>query len=253
MFFASLERFFGSWSPPPEVPVRSERDYGRSLHAVVVKFPEEAARARALGAPVHVIENGVPFPARAARGSDGARVVWGTAARVAPQKRLELLLDALRLATPRMPPHVLRIAGAPETGSEAYAAALTARAEGLSVEWLGERADIPAFLDGLDAFAMVAEPAGCPNASLEAMAAGLAVVITDVGGARAQVLDGETGAVCPRDDVSALAEALVALSWDESRRKRMGAAGRARAAAHFDVSRMTDDYERLLLGASSAP
>ncbi len=95
---------------------------------------------------------------------------------------------------------------------------------------------------------MVAEPAGCPNASLEAMAAGLAVVITDVGGAREQVVDGETGRVTPRDDVAALAEALVALSRDAGPRRRFGARGRERAAERFGVARMADDYARLCFG-----
>jgi glycosyltransferase involved in cell wall biosynthesis len=96
---------------------------------------------------------------------------------------------------------------------------------------------------------MVAEPAGCPNASLEAMAAGLAVVITDAGGAREQVIDGATGRVTPRDDVAALADVLVALSCDASTRARFGAAGRARAAERFSVERMADDYARLCFGA----
>jgi len=248
MYFASLRRFFAGWRGAAELPVCEARDYGRRLHALVVKYAAEAPDAASVGAPVRVIANGVPLPARAARGSDGRRVVWGTSVRVAPQKRLELLLDALRLAAPRMPPYELRVAGGAETGGEAYAAALRERAAGLAVTWAGELAAVGDFLDGLDGFVMVAEPAGCPNASLEAMAAGLAVVITDVGGAREQVVDGETGRVTARDDVGALADALVALSHDAEARRRYGARGRERAGERFSVARMADDYARVCFG-----
>lgn len=248
MYFASLRRFFAGWRGAAELPVCDPRDYGRRLHALAVKYAAEAPDAASVGAPVAVVANGVPLPPRAARGSDGGRVVWGTSVRVAPQKRLELLLDALRLAAPRMPAYELRVAGGAETGCEAYAAALRDRAAGLAVTWAGELADVEDFLDGLDAFVMVAEPAGCPNASLEAMAAGLAVVITDVGGAREQVVDGETGRVTARDDVAALAEALVTLSRDAELRRTFGARGRERAAERFGVGRMADDYARLCFG-----
>ena len=115
------------------------------------------------------------------------------------------------------------------------------------MSWAGELASVEGFLDGLDAFALVAEPAGCPNASLEAMAAGLPVVITDVGGAREQVVDGVNGRVTPRDDPDALAAAIVALSRDAELRRAMGERGRTRAAERFSVAGMTDAYTRLCL------
>ena len=59
---------------------------------------------------------------------------------------------------------------------------------------------------------MISEPAGCPNASLEALAAGVPVVATDVGGASEQIVDGVTGRLVARRDAAALAEAIVE-SW----------------------------------------
>ena len=88
---------------------------------------------------------------------------------------------------------------------------LEALAAGLPVEWIGEQEPVEPFLGKLDLFAMVSEPAGCPNASLEAMAAGIPVVITNVGGASEQVEDGITGRLVPRGDIGALADALVEL------------------------------------------
>lgn len=250
IYYVSLARYFQR--PRPGLPYRSGPDYGARLAGVIVKYRAESAQAaRTLGAPVHVIPNGVPLdnPAPAPRPADG-RLVIGTLARVSPQKKLEDLLAAVRLVQGRLPPYVLRIAGGVERGAGTYAAELQRQADGLCVEWVGEVDDRP-FLRGLDLFALVAEPAGCPNASLEAMAQGLAVVATDVGGMAEQVEDGVTGRLTPRGDVAALADALVELAGDPQRRARYGAAGRARAEALFDVRRMVADYRRVCLGEPS--
>jgi glycosyltransferase involved in cell wall biosynthesis len=143
---------------------------------------------------------------------------------------------------------VLRVAGGVEAGAEEYAAALRRQAEGLNVEWLGGLDDPGPFLRGLDLFVLVAEPAGCPNASLEALALGLPAVVTDVGGAAEQVPDGVTGRLVPRDDVAALAAALAELAADAAARAALGAAGRAHVAAHFGLERMVTAYRRVCLG-----
>ncbi|MFT3772584.1 MAG: glycosyltransferase [Minicystis sp.] len=140
------------------------------------------------------------------------------------------------------------MAGGPERGAEAYAEALRERARGLDVTWIGEVPDAGPFLADLDVFAMISEPAGCPNASIEAMAAGLPVVATDVGGAADQVVDGVTGRLVPRDDAAALAAALVQIARDPALRRRFGEAGRARAEDRFDLRRMAADYRRVCLG-----
>ncbi len=252
MYFSSLERCLAGLRMRPDVPLRDERDYGRHLRAVVVKYAQERARAARLGAPVHVIPNGVPIPDRAARGSGGARLVFGTAARLAPHKRLELLLDAVRLAAPRLPPYELRIAGGCERGGESYAQELAKRAQGLSVRWLGSLDCIDRFLDELDVFVMVSEPAGCPNASLEAMAAGLPLIVTDHGGAAEQITS-DVGLVTAREDVAQLAEALVALAHDGDRRRLLGVSARARAVANFSVDRMVSDYLALIEACFAPP
>ncbi|AUX36037.1 MULTISPECIES: glycosyltransferase [Sorangium] len=263
MYFASLRRYFAS--PRRGLPYRAPRDYGARLAGVIVKYGAEAAlAAEVLGAPAHVVPNGValgPRPSRDARSPrsrasggeraarDGrARLAIGTAARVHPHKKLDELLAALRLAAPRLPPHVLRIAGGVERGAEAHAEALRRMAAGLSVEWVGELADTRAFLSDLDVFALIAEPAGCPNASLEAMAEGLPVVATAVGGMAEQVVDGVTGRLVPPGDAEALAGALVELAEDPARRGRMGAAGWERARERFSLERMVADYARVCLG-----
>jgi len=295
MYFSSLEKYFDA--PRPGLPYRSAKEYGSRLSGVIVKFQGEATKAADwLGAPVHVVPNGVPLndPARSdsvsaadssvgwvKRSADppisgkshggsslrlthptfrdgdyfeagsedrprGECLILGTAARISPQKKLEELFAALRAADGRMPPYELRIAGGVERGADDYARRLREDAAGLPVAFVGELADPRPFYRRLDLFVMISEPAGCPNASLEAMAAGLAVVATDVGGAAEQVADGVTGRIVPRADTAALADAIVALAADPSLRRSYGTAARARIATAFNVDRMVDDYCRIL-------
>ncbi|MBS0261586.1 MAG: glycosyltransferase family 4 protein [Planctomycetes bacterium] len=250
MYYASLERYFSR--PRPGLPYRTPADYGRRLRGVIVKYSAEAPLAESsLTAPVHVIPNGVPLAPPMVHAARGSPLVLGTSARISPQKRLEDLLEAVQQAHARMPPYVLRIAGAPETGSEAYAAELRKLARDLPVEWCGEVTDIPGFLGTLDLFVQISEPAGCPNASLEALAAGLPIVATDVGGASEQVLDGVTGRLLPRQNAVAFAEALVELAGNPSLREEFGRAGHAHAVRHFSLERMVADYRRVCLGLES--
>ena len=109
--------------------------------------------------------------------------------------------------------------------------------------------DTTAFLAELDLFAMISEPAGCPNTSLEAMAAGLPVIATDVGGAAEQVLDHGTGLLVPRRDAAKFAAALVKLVTDSGERRRLGANAREHIASHFALDRMLDDYSRVFFGS----
>ncbi|XXY53311.1 glycosyltransferase [Sorangium sp. So ce269] len=253
MYFASLRRYFGS--PRRGLPYRTPRDYGARLAGVIVKYEAEAAlAAEVLGAPARVVPNGValgprPPAARRASSDERARLAIGTAARIHPHKKLDELLSALRLAAPRLPPHVLRLAGGVERGAEAHAEELRRMAAGLSVEWVGELDDARAFLSDLDVFALIAEPAGCPNASLEAMAEGLPVVATAVGGMSEQVDDRVTGRLVPPADAAALAGALVELAADPALRARMGAAGWERARERFSLERMVRDYVDVCLGS----
>jgi glycosyltransferase involved in cell wall biosynthesis len=174
--------------------------------------------------------------------------VVGTLARLGTDKKLEQLVDAVTHARARgvFGSCELRIAGGVEPGDDAYVAALHERARGLPITWVGEQ-DSTTFLAQLDLFAMVSEPSGCPNASIEAMAAGLAVVATDVGGARDQIVHGETGLLVPRGDSCALGEAIAELARDPARRAAMGHASHARAVEMFDVRRMASDYARICL------
>lgn len=250
MFFQSLDTYFAQ--PHGGLPFMAPSDYGRRLAGVIVKYSAEATVAAALGAPVHVIPNGVPLPPPPPRNfaaTPRAALIFGTATRISPQKRLEDVIAALQLARPRLPVFEFWIAGRVEPGCEAYHADLLKLAEDLPVRWLGELPDTSTFLPDLDLFLMSSEPAGCPNALLEALATGRPTIATDVGGAGEQVIDGVTGRLVPARDVAALAEAIVALAHDPTRRAELGRATRRHMEQNFSMARMVDRYREVCLGA----
>src|SRR6185503_5029245 len=96
---------------------------------------------------------------------------------------------------------------------------------------------------------------GLSNTIQEAMATGLPVVATNVGGADELVVDGQTGILTPAGDDRSMADALVALARDEARRTALGQRGAERARTHFGIERMFREYEEmyLTLGARPAP
>ena len=248
MYFASFENYLTK--PRVGSPYLTMADYGRRLSGVIVKYEAERSRAeQALGVRVDVVPNGVEVPTALPSRPGGATTVIGTLARLGVDKKLEQLIDAVKHAYARglFDGCELRIAGAAETGDDAYEQALRARAEGLPITFVGEQEATP-FLAQLDLFAMVSEPSGCPNASIEAMAAGLAVVATDAGGARDQIVHGETGLLVPRGDAASLGEAIAELAHDRARREAFGRAGHQRVLARYDVKRMARDYARICLG-----
>ena len=106
------------------------------------------------------------------------------------------------------------------------------------VRFVGWQEDVNAFLNAMDVFALSSDFEALPFSALEAMAAGLPVVATDVGGVREAVLDGETGYIVPQGDEDALADRIDCLLADSTLRKQMGRAGRDRVGHHFSFDRM---------------
>ena len=109
--------------------------------------------------------------------------------------------------------------------------------------WLtGDRADIPALLGAMQLFALPSLGEGISNTVLEAMAAGLPVLATAVGGNPELVHDGVNGALVPVGDSAALAAAIEALADDPARCRSLGEAGRSAARERFDWSRTVAAY-----------
>jgi colanic acid/amylovoran biosynthesis glycosyltransferase len=112
------------------------------------------------------------------------------------------------------------------------------------------RVEVREMLRRADVFLLPSLSEGLSNATLEAMAVGLPVVVTDVGGMRELVTDGVDGFVVPSRDPAALAAALLDLAADSELREKMGERGRRRVVDDFDAESRTvamlEQYRRLV-------
>ena len=121
--------------------------------------------------------------------------------------------------------------------------------------WLpGERNDVAEIMSGLDCFVLPSLAEGISNTILEAMASGLPVIATDVGGNADLVKSGITGQIVPAGDPEALALQIVELANSPDQAKRMGRLGRERAEEKFSMNAMVTAYLGAydqLLGRSS--
>jgi glycosyltransferase involved in cell wall biosynthesis len=123
--------------------------------------------------------------------------------------------------------------------------------------WLpGERADVPEMLRGLDCFVLPSLSEGVSNTILEAMATGLPVVATRVGGNPELIEDGLSGRLVAAANPDALADAIVGYVQDPVKARRHGKAARGIAESRFSLTRMAADYaalyDRLLQRPSAA-
>jgi sugar transferase (PEP-CTERM/EpsH1 system associated) len=112
--------------------------------------------------------------------------------------------------------------------------------------WLpGARSDVADIMRGMHAFALPSLAEGISNTILEAMASGVPVVATAVGGNADLVTHGETGLITPAGDSQAMARQLVMLARDPGRARRMGQAARQRAVTDFSMSAMVSTYQQV--------
>ncbi len=113
------------------------------------------------------------------------------------------------------------------------------------VRFLGARRDVVRLMSAADVFLLSSISEGIPLTLIEAMAAGLPVVTTNVGGCGEVVIEGVTGLLAPARDDAQLARHLETLQFDSLKRRCFGDAGAARATKLFSLDRMLDEYSEV--------
>ncbi|MCZ6604400.1 MAG: glycosyltransferase, partial [Alphaproteobacteria bacterium] len=116
------------------------------------------------------------------------------------------------------------------------------------IAWLGQRNDVPELLAAADLFVHASHEEGFSNAVLEAMAAGLASVVTDVGGNPEAVANGAMGLVVPPRDPPAMADGILDLCRNQERRAAFGKAARCCVETRFSLDSCMQSYHRLYDG-----
>lgn len=203
--------------------------------------------------------------ARARLGAPAAdRLLLGVVAQLTPWKGQDTAIEALSLVCKQgVDAHLMLIGSAKfvdrstRFDNEGYLASLRRLVDerGLTgrVSWMGEREDVPELVRALDVLLLPSweEPFG--RAVIEAMALGVPVIATNVGGPAELVTDGREGILLPPKEPAAWAHAIRGLAEDPDRAREMGRAGRSRAEAEFGVDRhvaeMIGVYERALARA----
>ena len=217
-------------------------------HHVVANAGAVAARLRKEGVPasrIAVIPNGLdltrvrPREAGAAQSQTVAMV-----ANLRPGKGHDTLIDAAALVLQRFPEVRFELFG---DGTERAALIQRAAARGVShaVTFLGHVDDVPGRLAGAALFTLPSESEAFPNAVLEAMACGLPVVASAVGGIREVVEHGRTGLLVPPRDPVALADRICDLLTRPDVAAAWGAHGRELVEARYSFERMVGSVTAL--------
>lgn len=231
-----------------------------SAHVVAVSRATAADLACTLRIPpsaVTVVPNGIEFPrgrrdpvrAELRAGDDVALIV--AIGNLYPVKGHRVLVQALAMLARSHPDLRWRLAIAGRGEEEAALRAL-AHDGGIAerVSLLGFRTDVPDLLAAADVFVMPSLSEGLPLALVEAMASGVAIVASDVGGIPEVVTRDVDAVLAPPGDAGRLADSIATLVVRPERRATLGAAARATAYRDFSVARMADSYESLYRGTA---
>jgi len=222
--------------------------------AVVRQLRQEGIAEDRLG----LIYNGIEVAQAASPDRDGLRQRLGiepdtlllvVVANLIPYKGHQDLLQALVRVRGRMPGNWQLVCLGRDDGHGEHLQRYC-REQGLAghVSWPGDSDDVAAWMQAADIGVLPSHEEGFSNSLLEGMAAGLAMVVTDVGGNPEAVEDGHSGLVVAPRDPEALGTALLRLAGDPLLRRRLGDAARERIAKRFNLRRCVGDYELLYQG-----
>ena len=266
--------------PPGPLTTATMRLIAATATTVIAnsEYTARSVRASAPGARLEVVHNSVDLArwdpakidraaARSRLGTAGERkVLLGVVAQLSPWKGQDVAVEALRLLDERgVDAHLLLIgsakfvARATRFDNEAYVAGLKARiAEtglGARVSWLGERDDVPELVGALDILMLPSREEPFGRALIEAMALGVPVLATAVGGPPEIIVDGREGYLLAPEDPHAWAAAVQRILSSADGGREMGLAGRRRVEQAFTGERhaaaIIGVYERALARAAA--
>jgi glycosyltransferase involved in cell wall biosynthesis len=200
---------------------------------------------------IQVIENGIRFDRyatapdrralRAALGLDPSRRYVVCIARFHPVKDHRMLIDAFAQVAARCPDADLLLAGDGPLRRDLEAQAASLNIAG-RVRFLGVRSDVPDLLAAADVFALTSVSEAASLTLLEAMASGLPVVVTAVGGNPEIVRQGKDGYLVPRGDAHEAAAMIVRLLEGSAQASAMGDAARTRVRDRFNLQETIRRY-----------
>ena len=221
----------------------------RTAHAVVANSSAARAQLAVEGVPeerLRLIPNGLDLSRFTPQRPPAAirRIV--TVANLRAEKGHDTILAAAPAILERHPDATFTFAG---DGPRRDALETFARALGVAerVRFLGECQDVAPVLAASDLFVLPSRSEAFPNAVIEAMAAGLPVVASRVGGIPEVVRHGENGVLVPPDDPQAVADAILGLMDRRDEAAALGAAARADVARDYTIDRMVERFEDLYL------
>ena len=237
-----------------------ERSALRRADAVVVLTERSAAALRADGVPAdRLVVNPSGFDPALIAGA--LRDVFprvprprvGYVGRLAPQKRADRLVEAF--GRMRRTGSLVLVGDGPDRALVRRLVAASPARERVTEVGFVDHATVPSVLSSIDVLVLPSAYEEMGSVLTEAMAAGLPVVATDVGGIPEVVRHGETGLLVPPDDVDALAAALDRVVGDAALRERLAAGARARARGYswpVLAGRVAEVYVRVLGGDPAA-
>jgi glycosyltransferase involved in cell wall biosynthesis len=233
------------------------RAAGRLLHAYVVVSPGLLDLARSLGAcppsRLRIIENGIdierfrstPEARRAAReafGIPAGAFVIGSVGRLSPEKDYPLLVRAV---APLLGPEARLVIVGSGKEEEKIRAEVAAQGVEPFVLMPGARDDVARWVAAFDVFALSSRMEGLPLVTLEALAAGLPLVATAVGGLPNLIDEGRNGFLVPPGDEGALRNRLLAIRADMPGARVVGERGRVHVSERHSNAEMTRRYMSL--------
>jgi glycosyltransferase involved in cell wall biosynthesis len=232
----TLERHAAAWCRTIVAVAEREREDGLSAG---VGRPEQ----------YRVIPNGIDVE-RFARMPAPERGRILTVGRFHAQKRVDVAVRALAHLRRSHPDARLDIVAHGPLEHE-IEALVTDLGLGDAVRLLGKREDVPALLARAECFLLTSDFEGCPYTVLEAMAAGVPVVSTRVGGVPELVIEGETGHLAQPGSPESVAAALGRVLDEPTRARALGEAGRRRARSRYSRERMVRETVALYEGIAS--